>query len=98
MVKRTLRLSATSSSTTVLGAEIAALTERLAALRAHALGKTVRHRMRDRLSDRRIAVLKIPGFYADGGNLYLDFKDPPSKNWVLRYRRGGRVRDMGLGS
>ena len=35
--------------------------------------------------------------FADGGNLYLDYKDPPSKNWVFRYKRNGRARDFGLG-
>jgi integrase len=54
--------------------------------------------VRDRLTDRKIAILKLPGFYADGGNLYLDFKEPPAKNWVLRYTRDGRTRDHGLGA
>jgi integrase len=57
-----------------------------------------RHRNRNRLSTRFVDTLKRPGFYADGGNLYLDFKDPPAKNWVLRYKRAGRARDHGLGS
>ena len=81
-----------------LDVQIAALTARRTALRAKANGNTKRHRQRDRLTDRKIAVLKIPGFYADGGNLYLDFKDPPSKNWVLRYTRNGRAHDYGLGA
>ena len=81
-----------------LDTEIAELSERLARLKAQARGKPVRHRLRDRLTDRKVAILKIPGFYADGGNLYLDFKDPPSKNWVLRYTRAGRTHDHGLGA
>jgi integrase len=97
MAKQTLPVISETSSTT-LDAEIAELAERLARLKAQARGKMPRHRVRDRLTDRKIAVLKIPGFYADGGNLYLDFKDPPSKNWVLRYTRSGHTHDFGLGA
>jgi integrase len=44
------------------------------------------------------------GFYADGGNLYLQVErnsagDGFSRRWIFRYKpRGGRQRDMGLGS
>jgi hypothetical protein len=34
-----------------------------------------RHRQKGRLTNRRIETLKVPGFYADGDNLYLDFKE-----------------------
>jgi integrase len=81
-----------------LTAQIAELNAQRAALKAQARGKTVRHRTRDRLTVRKIETLKIPGFYADGGCLYLDFKDPPSKNWVMRYTRNGDTHDFGLGS
>jgi integrase len=97
MAKKILTASPATTSTS-LDAEIAELSERLARLKAQARGKPPRHRVRDRLTDRKIAVLKISGLYSDGGNLYLDFKDPPSKNWVLRYTRGGRTRDHGLGA
>lgn len=59
--------------------------------------KATRHRQKGRLTNRRIETLKVPGFYADGDNLYLDFKEPPEKNWVFRYKRDRRDRDMGLG-
>jgi len=39
-----------------------------------------------------------PGLYADGGNLYLQISKRGSKSWIFRYRRNGRLRDMGLGS
>jgi integrase len=74
--------------------QIAALQAQVARLTASAEG---RHRNRNRLSTRFVETVKRPGFYADGGNLYLDFKDPPAKNWVLRYKRAGRARDHGLG-
>jgi integrase len=38
-----------------------------------------------------------PGFHADGGCLYLKV-EPTSRRWIFRYQRGGRIRDMGLGS
>jgi hypothetical protein len=76
-----------------LNARIAVLTAELAALKAQARDTTRRNRQRDRLTDRKIAVLKTPGFYADGGNLYLDSWNLPSKNWVLRYSRNGRAHD-----
>jgi integrase len=59
--------------------------------------REVKHRVRHRLTDRVIAARKTPGFLADGGNLYLDYKDPPSKNWVFRFGHQGNRHDMGLG-
>jgi Arm DNA-binding domain len=39
-----------------------------------------------------------PGFYGDGGSLYLQVSRYGSASWVFRYRVGGRLRDHGLGS
>jgi integrase len=89
------RKSAADGERTDLLRQIAELQAQLARLTAPAAEGN--HRNRNRLSTRFIETLKRPGFYADGGNLYLDFKDPPSKNWVLRYKRDGRARDHGLG-
>jgi integrase len=86
------------SSSAGLAAEIAELRRRLAALKAQTRGQAARHRHRNRLTNRFVETVTVPGFYADGGNLYLDFKDPPSKNWVCRYTRDGRTRDHGLGA
>src|SRR5215831_9838435 len=42
---------------------------------------------------------KKPGFYGDGGGLYLQVsRYAGSASWVFRYRAGGRLRDHGLGS
>jgi integrase len=42
---------------------------------------------------------KKPGFYGDGGGLYLQVsRYNGSASWVFRYRIGGRLRDHGLGS
>jgi integrase len=42
------------------------------------------------------------GFHCDGGGLYLSAKplkegDGVSRSWIFRYRRLGRLRDLGLG-
>jgi integrase len=42
------------------------------------------------------------GFYCDGGGLYLSVKplkdgNGVSRSWIFRYRRAGRLRDLGLG-
>jgi len=84
-------------NSTPLAQQIGDLEEELARLKAKAAGPT-KHRQLNRLNTRRLDTLKNPGFYADGGNLYLDFKDPPSRNWVFRYKRNGRARDYGLGA
>ncbi len=76
---------------------IAELKAELAELEALA-GPKVPRRGRDRLTDRKIATLKIPGFYADGDRLYLDHKSPPSKYFVVRYTGlDGKSHDLGLG-
>jgi integrase len=82
-----------------LTARIAALEAELKSLKGVAAppAEPRRRREKSRLSNRRIETLKAPGFYADGDNLYLDYKEPPSKNWVFRYKRDGWARDMGLG-
>jgi integrase len=51
-----------------------------------------------KLSPLRISKLRERGFYADGGNLYLQVAPGGTKSWVFRYKQHGRTRDMGLGS
>jgi integrase len=45
-----------------------------------------------------IARAKAPGYYSDGGGLYLQISRFGTPSWVFRYRVGGRLREMGLGS
>ena len=52
----------------------------------------------NRLSAIRVARLKAPGYYADGGNLYLRIAPGGSKGWMFRFAIAGRTRDAGLGS
>src|SRR5260370_19198249 len=45
-----------------------------------------------------IARAKAPGYYGDGGGLLLQISRFGTASWVFRYRVGGRLREMGLGS
>jgi integrase len=51
-----------------------------------------------RLSAVKVTNLKQPGYYADGGNLYLRVAPGGSKGWIFRFASAGRTRDAGLGS
>jgi integrase len=51
----------------------------------------------------RLGALQVkrqtePGYYADGGGLYLQVSATGSKSWIMRYTLGGKPREMGLGS
>ncbi|MGF6856766.1 integrase [Paraburkholderia sp. CI3] len=50
-----------------------------------------------RLSALGVARLKQPGHYCDGGGLYLQVSVARTRSWVYRFRRKGRLREMGLG-
>lgn len=50
-----------------------------------------------RLSALGIEKLKVPGYHADGGGLYLQVSPSLSKSWIFRFKRQGRSREMGLG-
>ena len=51
-----------------------------------------------RLSAVKVASLKVPGYYADGGSLYLRVATGGSKRWIFRFTIAGRTRDAGLGA
>jgi len=51
-----------------------------------------------RLSAKAVEKAKRPGYYADGGNLYLQVSPALTKSWIFRYKRQGRSHEMGLGS
>ena len=51
-----------------------------------------------RLTDAKIARFTEPGMYAVGGGLYLHVSSASARQWIFRYRRNGKRRDMGLGS
>jgi integrase len=54
-------------------------------------------RAQKRLSARTVDSLKKPGLHADGLGLYVHVSPSGAKSWIFRWRRGGRLRDMGLG-
>jgi integrase len=51
-----------------------------------------------RLTAAKLRHLKAPGLHADGLGLYLQIRGPNARSWIFRYRRGGKLRDFGLGS
>ena len=55
-------------------------------------------RLINRLSTTEVKSLKGPGYFSDGGGLYLRIADGGSKSWVFRFTLNGRTREAGLGS
>lgn len=53
--------------------------------------------IKGRLNARQVATVSKPGFYSDGGNLYLRVAGLTGRSWIFRYERNGRQHDMGLG-
>jgi len=51
----------------------------------------------EKLSAMKVTRLSRPGYYGDGGGLYLQVSAKSSKSWIFRYERLGRERQMGLG-
>jgi integrase len=54
-------------------------------------------RLGNRLTAAWVSKATTPGMYCDGHGLYLQVGPSGSKAWVFRYRRQGRLHDMGLG-
>lgn len=54
-------------------------------------------RAQHRLSAKGVEKAVKPGFYPDGGGLYLKIGPTGGKSWVLRYTLRGKARMMGLG-
>ncbi|WP_342166000.1 tyrosine-type recombinase/integrase [Methylobacterium sp. SD21] len=50
----------------------------------------------NKLTAKQIVSLPV-GLHSDGGNLYLSVRTGGSRQWVMRYRFGGRQRELGLG-
>ncbi len=57
-------------------------------------------RQLNRLSVAFVTARRNPGYYCDGGGLYLQVTGSGSKSWIFRYRdlATRKLRDMGLGS
>ncbi|WP_018262447.1 tyrosine-type recombinase/integrase [Methylobacterium sp. WSM2598] len=54
--------------------------------------------MTGKLSAVRVAKLKTPGMYGDGGGLWLQVTGNGAKSWIFRFTLRGKARAMGLGS
>jgi len=52
----------------------------------------------ERLNAVGVKSKKTPGYYCDGGGLYLQVAKGGSKSWIFRYTLNGKTREMGLGS
>lgn len=52
----------------------------------------------NKLSVVLINKLSSPGYYGDGGGLWLRVSKDVSKSWVFRFTMAGRRREMGLGA
>ncbi len=50
-----------------------------------------------RLSNTAINHIKNPGWYADGGGLYLEVDESGRRRWAMRLTVNGKRRDFGLG-
>jgi integrase len=51
----------------------------------------------NRLAARFVVTVATPGYYPDGGGLYLQVAPSGAKTWIFRYRYQGRRPEMGLG-
>ena len=51
-----------------------------------------------KLTVSRCRQLAEPGYYNDGGGLYLRVAKALTKSWVFRYQRAGQTHEMGLGA
>ncbi len=52
----------------------------------------------DPLTALQVKKLSEPGYYADGGGLYLQVARGGSKSWIFKFKVAGKAREMGLGS
>lgn len=51
----------------------------------------------NKLSALGVQRTKTPGYYGDGGGLWLQVSKLGGKSWVFRYSNNGKAREMGLG-
>ena len=55
-------------------------------------------RKMNRLTATGVTKEDKPGYYCDGGGLYLQVSKSGSKSWIMRYTIAGKPVEMGLGS
>jgi integrase len=54
--------------------------------------------MGGKLNALKVSRTKKPGYYGDGGGLWLQVSSGGTQSWVFRFTMNGRSREMGLGS
>lgn len=52
----------------------------------------------NKLTAMAVSKLREPGYHGDGAGLYLQITRSGARSWIFKYTRGGRAREMGLGS
>ena len=57
------------------------------------VGKAVK-----KLTARAAATIVEPGRHSDGEGLYLNVTPSGTRSWLFMWKRGGKRREMGLGS
>lgn len=62
------------------------------------VGEPTRRRVLNKLSDRFVRSAKTPGYFGDGGGLWLQVSPAGTKSWVFRFTLNGKSREMGLGA
>jgi len=61
------------------------------------VGTKVGRRLHNKLTAVQVAKACVPGYYGDGGGLWLQVSPSGTKSWVFRFTLAGRSREMGLG-
>ena len=51
----------------------------------------------NKLNQKTIINLSKPGYYGDGGGLWLQVAPTGAKTWIFKYTRNGKTTEMGLG-
>ena len=55
-------------------------------------------RLVDKLTPLAVSKAKKPGYYGDGGGLWLQVSPSGSKSWIFRFTLSKKQREMGLGA
>lgn len=56
------------------------------------------NRQLHKLNALKVSKESTPGYYADGGGLYLQISKSGSRSWIFRFSLAKRSREMGLGA
>jgi integrase len=62
------------------------------------VGQAVGRRVLNKLTDTQVRKANVPGYYGDGGGLWLQVGPTGRKSWIFRFMLNGKAREMGLGA